>query len=181
MILWDFHATFVMMHKLRAFVHTWKMMLLELAQWSCEHERLKCRFITSIGENPPYWIISFEKMKQKLGWNQRCVRVVSRPDPTRPNMQFFITSITNRPKSRNPTSPTFWPTRAHLWLKYCENNFILSRNFFFKMPQNIFYWPYDHVRKKKARSWSVRNERIRQCPVHNENIRSCPVRKWIRP
>ena len=55
MILWDFYATFVKMHELQASVHTWKMMLFGSAQWSCEHERQKCRFITSIHEYAPYW------------------------------------------------------------------------------------------------------------------------------
>ena len=57
MILWDFYATFVRKHELQAFVHAWKIMLFGSAQWSCEHERHKCRFITSIRKNLPYWKI----------------------------------------------------------------------------------------------------------------------------
>ena len=32
-----------------------KMMVFVSTQWSCEHERHKCRFITSIREYLPYW------------------------------------------------------------------------------------------------------------------------------
>ena len=55
MILWDFYTTFVKMHELRASVNTWIMMFFGSAQWSCEHETHKCRFITSIRKYPPYW------------------------------------------------------------------------------------------------------------------------------
>ena len=60
MILWHFHAISVRMYGLRASVHTWKIMLFGSAQWSCEHERHKCGFITWIHEYFPYWKFRLE-------------------------------------------------------------------------------------------------------------------------
>ena len=115
MILWYFHATFVNIHELRAFVHTWIMMFFGSAQWSCYHERHKCRFITSIREyfHNPACIFSLKNL-----YNVQFQWIISLS-----HFQYKITIKINQYYLKNITQidhfqihPSLWETRKNLIL-----------------------------------------------------------------